>query len=176
VTEAKKRGRPKKESQQPQQELKGYKKWKAKFKGAGFDGTFADGSENPLAIPTDVLQNYEREGLCFKWVRESCMGQPDNKNVALHKRNGWETVEAGDFDDITTVAEAGLILMARPKAIEDKARRNQEADAAAPITTMHRRAGEGDLDGISLDARHPSARKSNFHRKTIERLPVARDD
>jgi hypothetical protein len=160
--QVKKRGRPvKKTDEKPAAE-----RWEKN------GGEFESGAENPLAIPQEVLKGYEREGLSFAWVRESCLGQPDPKNVALHQRNAWQTVQPGDFEDIPVVAEGGLILMCRPKAIEDKARRLQAAEAAAPLEANERRSEGGDFDNIPLDARHASARRFNHQRKSVERIPI----
>jgi hypothetical protein len=143
--QVKKRGRPTKKAEaKPEGELKGWRKWKEKMaeRQAQWEksgGVFESGAENPLDIPQDILKAYEREGLAFKWVRESCLNQPDPKNVAMHERNAWQVVEKGDFEDIPVVSEGGLILMVRPKAIDDKARRIQATEAGAPVDTLHYR-------------------------------------
>jgi hypothetical protein len=154
-------------------QAKGHKKFLAQEK--TWDGKFADESENPLTIRQDILDVYEREGLCFKWVRESTFGQMDDKNIARHLKGGFLPVEPGDFPDIETVREGGLILMCRPKSIEQQARLKQQAESVAPVEVMKRRAGEGALDGISLDARHSSALQYNKHRVTRERIEIPKD-
>jgi hypothetical protein len=177
MSEVKKLKKAKTEAK-PEGELKGWRKWKAKMaeRQAQWEksgGVFESGAENPLDIPQDVLKAYEREGFSFAWVRESCMGQPDPKNVALHERNQWQAVQPGDFEDIPVTSEGGLILMVRPKAIDDKARRMEQAAASAPVTTMHMKMGEGDLPGVTMDAR--GARRSNFMRKSIEKIEIPKD-
>jgi hypothetical protein len=160
----------------PDPNAKGYKKFLAKAK--DWDGTFASSDDDALSINRDVLKNFEREGVALKWVRESVYGWQDDKNIARHKKNGWQYVEPGDFDDITVTREGGLTLMARPLAIEKKARANAEHEATAPIRVMKERAGEGAIsDKITLDSKHSSARNYNKIRSTgYERIEIPQDE
>jgi hypothetical protein len=156
---------------------KGFKKWQAKFSSDKWDGTFADETDNALSIREDILKNYERDGLSFKWVRESVFNWPDEKNIARHLKNGWQPVEEDDFPDITCVKEGGLILMARPLPITKKAKAIQAQEAVAPVTTLRKRAEGGDIsEKITLDAKHSSARAYNKHRSTWEKISVPVDD
>jgi hypothetical protein len=151
-------------------EPKGYKKW-SKFD-SKWDGKFANPEENPLAIDKDVIAGLNREGLDLKWMRTSCAGQPDDKNVARHLKNGWVAVERGDIQGIDIVEEGGLQLVARPMAISKKARALEDAEAKSPVATKEMQLRGGDLPGITLDPRHPSAVRSNKINRTIERLEV----
>ena len=146
----------------------GYKKWADKSQ---WGGTFACPEENPLAIDKDVIAGLNREGWDVKWMRFSCAGMPDDKNVARHQKNGWVNVERGDIEGIEHVEEGGLQLVARPMAISKKARAIEEAEARSPVATKEMQVN-GNLPGVSLDSRHPSARNYNKMRKTIERLEV----
>jgi hypothetical protein len=167
---------PKAEPKAAEPEAKGFRKWnKSKFAGKDWDGTFVDLTESPLTIRKDILEAYQREGLDFKWARESTYGQPDPKNIAMHLANGWEAVEEGDFEDIHTVKEGGLVLMARPKAISDKARTRMEQEAKQPIHTMQIRAGEGVTVPMPGGGEHSSARGYNKIRSTREAMQVPDD-
>ena len=67
----------------------------------------------------------------------------------------------------------GMVLMARPMAIHEKAEARDKGNASGAITRMRMKHGEGDLAGVSPEAsRHPSARRSNKHNRTIERLDI----
>jgi hypothetical protein len=149
--------------------------WKTKFGGEHWDGTFVSGAEDPFHIDKEILEDYRREGLCFKWMRTSVYGQPDPKNISMHERNGWLPVEPNDFPNITNVAADGMQLVCRSKHIEDKARELQKRQAKEPLETARLKAGEGIIEGVTLDAR--AARSKNFHRKgPPEPIPVPGDD
>jgi hypothetical protein len=162
-------------AEEPAPEAKGFKKWKGKFSGKDWSGSFVDLTESPLTIHKDILEAYAREGLDFKWARESTYGQPDPKNIAMHLANGWEVVEEGDFPDIQTVKEGGLVLMARPKAISDKARVMMQAESVQPLAIMKARAGEGIDVSMPGGGEHSSARSYNKHRVSLERIEVPKD-
>jgi hypothetical protein len=151
----------------------GYKKYFEAEK--EWDGTFADTSENPLSIRQDVLETYAKEGLAFKWVRSHVYGYHDVKNLAMHKRNLWTPVEKGDFPEIENVEQDGLILMARPKHIDDKARRLEEAESVAPVHIMKTRAGEGVDVSMPGGGSHSSARSYNKMNRTYERMEIPDD-
>jgi hypothetical protein len=99
------------------------------------------------------------------------MGQEDTKNIARAQRNGWTPVEKGDIPGIDIVEEGGLVLCARPLSISKKARAIEAAEASAPVQTKMMQVN-GDLPGVTLDSRHPSARSYNKMRKTVERITV----
>jgi hypothetical protein len=86
-------------------------------------------------------------------------------------RNGWTFVEPGDIEGIDHCEEGGLQLVARPMAISKKARAIEDAEAKAPVATKQLQVN-GDLPGVTLDSRHPSAKSYNKMRRTVERLEV----
>jgi hypothetical protein len=142
-----------------------------------WDGEIVVQSDSFLNIDPEVRQMYWDEyGIDLQWVAESCTGMPLEENVLLRKRNHWEEVEPGSIPEIPTVRKGGLVLMARPRCVSEKARAQQQKDAREPLETAKLRAGEGDLPGVTLNPRHSSARQFNHMRSTVERLNVPQDD
>ena len=135
-------------------------------------GTFVSGAEDILHIDPDKIP----PDMDLRWVRTSTYNQPDPKNYAAAEKNAYVRLDPADrreIDGLDIVEEGGLVLMARSRAISERARSQEYQDAVKPLETQARRAGEGDLDGVSLDAR--GARKSNFMRRSIEKIEIPKD-
>ena len=49
--------------------------------------------------PTTLPDPEPREGVEYRWVRTSIMGETDNKNVSSKFRNGWTPVKAEDHPE-----------------------------------------------------------------------------
>ena len=150
--------------------------WKQKYGDASrWSGTFASVEENRLALPQDVIDNLTREGIALQWHVESVLGQPQDQALAVAQKNGWQYVEEGELPGVNVVSQGGLRLMARPLAIHKKAEAREKAAAEAAPMRLKQKAGAGDLPMTGAD--HPSARRSNKHVRTIERLDIpVRDD
>jgi hypothetical protein len=157
----------------PDPAAKGYKKYLKTAKEID-EAVFRDGSEDLLHVPKETMDKLHRDGIDLMWASTMCMGAPQDRNIAEKRANGWEFVEEGDFDKelVPRIQVDNLRLMARDKRLSDKQARQQLADAEAPPTVLRQRAGEGDLRGVTLDARHSSARGYNKIRSTLERVQV----
>ena len=68
----------------------------------------------------------------------------------------------------------GLVLMARPKEINDAARRRDNLKAREQVQIKEKALRGGDLP-VSLDASHPSAVRQNRINKSMERIEVPKD-
>jgi hypothetical protein len=79
---------------------------------------------------------------------------------------------------VTVVEHGGLVLMARPMALHEKAQEQERRDAATVLANLRRKHGDGDLgpNVPSEFSRHPSARRSNKHVRTLERITIPTDD
>ena len=96
----------------------------------------------PSVLPTPD----PREGLTFRWVRTSTLGNTDNTNVSSRFRQGYTPVKAKDFPELQVVSDfdsrfkdnievGGLLLCSIPTEIVeeriegqlDMARNAQEA-------------------------------------------------
>jgi hypothetical protein len=65
----------------------------------------------------------------------------------------------------------GLVLMARPSELSDRARKIERRAALEQVHIKEQALRGGDIP-ISLDARHASALQTNKIGKTYERLPI----
>jgi hypothetical protein len=133
---------------------------------------FADAMQDPLRIDPEVRDRYRREGIDFMWASTACMGAPQNENIAAKQKSGWEFVAEGDFPtaDIPRVEYQNMHLVARDWRLSKRQAKIQEVEATEPIRVLKQRAGEGDLPGVTLDARH--ARGHNKIRSTFEKLEI----
>ena len=87
--------------------------------------------------PHQLLEPTPKEGMTFRWVRASLLGQSDAKNWSTKRREGWEPVpaqeqpELGDFKSEASghLEYGGLILCWMPD--EMVAQRNEHYSKAA---------------------------------------------
>jgi len=85
-----------------------------------------------LELPDEAIELAESQGLTYRWIRESILGQDDKTNVSKRFREGFEPVrpdELPGFHDLPTVDDGrhagvigvgGLILCKIDKEIEDQ--------------------------------------------------------
>lgn len=57
----------------------------------------------PSALPTPD----PRDGISFRWIRASTMGEPDHKNVSARFREGYVPVKAVDFPEVNLQTDHG---------------------------------------------------------------------
>ena len=85
-----------------------------------------------LELPDEAIELAESQGLTYRWIRESILGQDDKTNVSKRFREGFEPVrpdELPGFHDLPTVDDGrhagvigvgGLILCKIDKDIADQ--------------------------------------------------------
>jgi len=85
-----------------------------------------------LELPEEAIELAESQGLTYRWIRESILGQDDKTNVSKRFREGFEPVrpdELPGFHDLPTVDDGrhagvigvgGLILCKIDKNIADQ--------------------------------------------------------
>tara|TARA_Y100001951_G_scaffold83753_1_gene72838 strand:+ start:153 stop:650 length:498 start_codon:yes stop_codon:yes gene_type:complete len=85
-----------------------------------------------LELPEEAVKQAESQGLTYRWVRESILGQDDKTNVSKRLREGFEVVKPEELigsHDLPTVDEGrhagvigvgGLILCKIDKEIADQ--------------------------------------------------------
>ena len=72
-----------------------------------------------------------RDGLHFRWIRTSTLGNSDNTNVSARFREGYTPVKAADFPELTVVSDidsrfkdnievGGLLLCSIPAEIAEE--------------------------------------------------------
>jgi hypothetical protein len=90
----------------------------------------------PSALPTPE----PREGLHYRWIRTSMLGQTDNPNVSRRFREGYQPVKAADHPEMQLLSDVdsrfpdnievgGLMLCAIDKDIAED-RSEQQLDAS----------------------------------------------
>lgn len=84
--------------------------------------------QRPSALPTPE----PRDGVVFRWVRTSTLGEADNRNVSMRFREGYTPVRAEDFPDLKVISDmdskfqgnieiGGLLLCSIPaEIVEDR--------------------------------------------------------
>ena len=85
-----------------------------------------------LELPDEAIKVAESQGITYRWIRESVLGQDDKTNVSKRFREGFEPVrleELPGFHDLPIVDDGrhagiigvgGLILCKIPKEIADQ--------------------------------------------------------
>ena len=92
--------------------------------------------QRPSALPDPTPQ----EGVEFRWIRTSALGQSDMTNVASKFREGWEPVKLEDHPELKIISDVdskfkgnvevgGLLLCKNSKENMD-ARRDYQSDQA----------------------------------------------
>lgn len=103
------------------------------------------GWQRPTLLPTPN----PKDGLKFRWVRTSTLGQGDNKNVSSRFREGYVPVLAKDYPELKVVADfdsrwpenievGGLILCAIPTEIAQQRSEYQDHMAASQMDAVDR--------------------------------------
>lgn len=59
--------------------------------------------QRPSALPTPE----PRDGVCFRWVRTSTLGDADNRNVSMRFREGYTPVKAEDHPELMVISDVG---------------------------------------------------------------------
>ena len=57
--------------------------------------------ERPSMLPTPEA----RDGISYRWIRTSTLGNADNTNVSSRFREGWTPVRADDHKDLQIVSD-----------------------------------------------------------------------
>ena len=142
-----------------------------------FDAT-AEESPDRLRIDPALIP----EGFALQWVTDSVYGQSMSQHRSKFERKGWTPVHQEDFDGAFDglfmpkgasgeIMNEGLVLMARPKEFNDKAKRMDHRRAIEQVHIKEQALRGGDIP-ISLDARHATALQTNKIGKSYERLPI----
>lgn len=173
-------GRPRKnlESKAPdKQQPKNQYKMRAKPNWETVD-PFSETSPDKLHIPPGLLP----DGLSFQWVTDSALGQPEPRHRGEFEKGGWTPVHQEDFegalngmfmkkDDPGEINVGGLVLMARPKELTEKATKVEKRRAFEQVAIKEQALRGGDLP-VSLDAQHKTALGYNRINKSVERIEI----
>ena len=179
-------GRPRKvkpEETQAAPEVKATPKYKMKAKPnwEDLEGIPAEDSPDRLRIDPSLIP----EGMSLQWVTHTVFGKEVPQRRATFERKGWTPVHQEDFDGIFDgmfmpkgapgeIELEGLILMARPKALTEKAKYLDQRAAREQIAIKEQALRGGELPGVSLATQHPSALNANRIGRSMERMEFIR--
>lgn len=115
----------------------------------------------PSALPTPE----PRDGLHYRWIRTSMLGQADNPNVSRRFREGYEPVKAADHPEMQLLSDVdsrfpdnievgGLMLCAIDK------------DIAEDRTGQQLESSRQQMDAVD----------NNYMRQSDPRMPVLRSE
>lgn len=103
------------------------------------------GWQRPSLLPTPE----PKDGIKFRWVRTSTLGQEDNKNVSSRFREGYTPVLAKDFPELKVMSDhnsrfpenlevGGLILCSIPTEFAEERIEGQLEQAQAQMEAVDR--------------------------------------
>lgn len=129
-----------------------------------------------LHIPPEMIP----EDIDLQWCTASILGQPTPNLLTQFTVNGWEQVTpemfGGRFDGMFMpkghkgeINVDGCVLMWRPLELTLEARAEDLAAARAAVSSQEARIQNNQMDGISFDTQHSSARRAAV--LTKERIP-----
>lgn len=132
---------------------------------------------NPDLIPA---------GMSAQWVTDSVIGQGVPQHRSEFERKGWTPVHQEDFDGQFNglfmpkdadgeINVEGLVLMMRPKEMTLKAEREDKRKAYEQVAIKEQAMTGGDMPGVSLDTRDPSALNTNRIRRSREAIEIPND-
>jgi hypothetical protein len=117
--------------------------------------------QQPSALPTPE----PKDGVSFRWIRTSTLGEADNRNVSMRFREGYTPVRAEDHPELMVMSDVdsrfkgnievgGLLLCSIPtEVVED---RNDQ---------MHQKAQQ-QMDSVDR----------NYLRESDPRMPVLKPE
>ncbi len=103
------------------------------------------GWQKPSLLPTPD----PKDGLKFRWVRTSTLGQEDNKNVSSRFREGYSPVLSKDFPELKVMSDhnsrfpenievGGLLLCSIPAEFAEERTEGQAAMAQEQMEAVDR--------------------------------------
>ena len=136
--------------------------------------------QDRFSIPREMIP----EGTDLQWVAYEILGQPAPQERVRFERNGWRAVSAdmfdGRFDGMFMekghrgeIRVEGQVLMERPMELTMEARREERAAARSAVGIQEQRLMAGQLDGVTLDTQHSTARANTRLTRSVEAgIPV----
>lgn len=99
------------------------------------------------------------EGMTYEWKRKTYWGKEDRKNMILQDENGFTPVPAKRHPEIVgqtanpegEIEVGGLVLMERPKELQDEARQEEQRGALKDVQTQMQRlklTGNNEMDRV----------------------------
>lgn len=134
-----------------------------------------------LHIPAEL----HPEGITLQWVTHSVYGKEEAQHRQKFEQANWLPVHGEDFygafDGMFAprgtkgeIHKDGLVLMAKPTELVQKAKRKEQVKAKEQVMIKERALYGGEINAMGAD--HPSARNFNHVRRSVESVPIPRDD
>ncbi len=154
--------------------MKARPNWESEdFMGVGLDAV------DRLKIQDDILFTLQRDGIALQWATRSVRGMETPQELSKMTKGGWTPVHQSDFDGILDglfmpkgqddiICVDDCMLVARPTALHQKARRAMDRDAALPLQISEEQIGRG-IPGVT-GGDHKSVR--NQVKRTLERVEI----
>lgn len=114
----------------------------------------------------------------LQWVAIEVAGMPTNGHRVGYEKNGWRAVTTdmfgGRFDGMFMpkgskgeIITGGQVLMERPLELTLEARAEERQAAQQARGIQEKRLLAGQLDGVTLDTQHPTARANTHLTRTV---------
>jgi len=143
----------------------------------------SEDATNPFDLPDEFIAKFRERGFDLEWKRVSLYNQPDSAYFSrIQAYGGWEPVKCGEYpgffgpDDDETNAKPiqmdGVMLMVRPMALTQAARREEALRAAAQINMKHESWGVQSKKPDVFDPDTAKAKEFTLLRKTVEAAPA----
>lgn len=150
-------------------------KMKAKPNWEDINDSVFDETPDRLRIAKELIP----QGMDLQWVTDSVFGQPMPQHRAEFEKRGWTPVHQEDFDgqfDGLWMARGspgeikvdGLVLMARPLSLSIKAKKIDRQRALERVQIKEKELRGGNLPGVTLDASHPNAVRTNMINRSMD--------
>lgn len=121
---------------------------------------------SPTHIPREMIP----DGVDLQWVTDTIHGLPELQGRQSFEINGWEAVTpdmfSGRFDGMFMpkgykgeINVLGSVLMWRDMELTMEARAEEREQAVSARVAIEQKLRNGELDGVSFDTQHPTARK-----------------
>ena len=132
------------------------------------------GVQGDFYIPQEMIP----AGVDLQWVAIKVAGLPTNGHRVGYEKNGWRAVTTdmfgGRFDGMFMkkgtkgeIHVGGQVLMERPMELTMEARREERQAALQARGMQEKRLLSGQLDGVTLDTQHPTARANTHLTRTV---------
>lgn len=128
-----------------------------------------------LFIPPELVP----EGMRYNWKTLSVFGQQQSRRFGRFQATGWEPVPASRHPGLFTpmgydgfIEYDGLVLMEKPEELCLRSEARDFMKARDQVQTKEQQLRGGDIRGVSLDAQHKTAVRSNKINKSYERFEV----
>jgi hypothetical protein len=141
-----------------------------------------DYTEYEEELSLRIPENEWPQDFALQWVTQSVYGQPFLQHRARYERAGWVSVMVGEFDGKFDhhmpgghegeITNEGLVLMARSKAWNIKAKQNNIMRARQRVMIKEQQLRMGDLSGVTLAPDHPTAIRSNVVDRSLDTIAM----